>query len=173
MIAGRRNDKALRGARLAAGGVLLLGLALGGCASIRDHRGYLADEALISSVQPGLDNQQSVEKALGRPTFVSQFGTPTWYYVSINTRQAAFTTPRSKQQMILKVNFDAAGKVASVTRTGMEQVARLSPDRHKTPTLGRDRSFFEDLFGNIGAVGAVPGAVGGQGGPGGTGPNGS
>ena len=33
----------------------------GGCASIRDHRGYLVDAALVDSVQPGVDNQQ-VEK---------------------------------------------------------------------------------------------------------------
>jgi len=32
----------------------------------------------------------------------------------------------------------------------------------KTPTLGRKRSFFEELFGNIGTVGA-PGLPGGQG----------
>ena len=40
-------------------------------------------------------------------------------------------------------------------------------------TLGRERTFFEDLFGNIGAVGAAGmGGAGGGGGPGG-GPNGS
>ena len=69
--------------------------------------------------------------------------------------------------------FTAAGNVATVDRTGLEQVARISPEGDKTPTLGRDRSFFEDLFGNIGAVGAVPGANQGGGGPAGSGPNGS
>ena len=54
----------------------------------------------------------------------------------------------------------------------MERVARLDPDGKKTPTLGRDRTFLEDLFGNIGAVGAPGMGGGGAGGPGG-GPNGS
>ena len=36
-------------------------------------------------------------------------------------------------------------------------MSRISPEGDKTPTLGRERSFFEDIFGNIGAVGA-PGA---------------
>ena len=40
----------------------------------------------------------------------------------------------------------------------VDQVARIRAPM--TPTLGRERSFLEDLFGNIGAVGA-PG-VGGQ-----------
>jgi outer membrane protein assembly factor BamE (lipoprotein component of BamABCDE complex) len=142
-----------------------------GCSSIRDHRGYLVDAALIDSVQLGVDNQLSVERTLGRPTFVSQFGEQSWYYVSINTKQAAFTNPRTKDQLIMRVKFDKAGNVVAVDRSGVEKVARLSPDGDKTPTLGRERSFFEDLFGNIGTVGA-PGAGGAGGGQGG-GPNGS
>ena len=47
-----------------------------------------------------------------------------------------------------------------VDRTGLEQVSKISPNGDSTPTLGRHRSFFEDIFGNIGAVGA-PGVGGG------------
>ena len=95
--------------------------------------------------------------------------------MSIDTKQRPFKRPQTGSQTVLKVNFDARGNVASVERGGMEKIARLDPDGHKTPTLGRTRSFFEDLFGNIGSVGAIPG-VGGPGGggvPGGSGPNGS
>ena len=154
---------------LAAAALLMLA---SGCASIRDHRGYLVDSALVESVHPGIDNKQSVEKTLGRPTFVSQFGPPTWYYISIFTKQHPFGRPKAKEELQLKISFDAAGRVTKVDRAGLEQVASISPDGHRTPTLGRDRSFFEDLFGNIGAVGAVPG--GGSTGPKpGSGPNGS
>lgn len=165
----------MRDNRLMVRGVAAVTLAVlaGGCSSIRDHRGYLIDPALTDSVQPGVDNRLSVEKALGQPTFKSQFGKQTWYYMSIDTKQKPFTRPRTNAEFIMRVNFDAAGNVASVERGGMEKVARISPDRDKTPTLGRDRSFFEDLFGNIGAVGAVPGATTGSNRPGGSGPNGS
>ena len=145
---------------------------LGACSSIKDHRGYLADAALVDSVQPGIDNKTSVERSLGRPTFVSQFGEPAWYYVSIDTRQAAFTRPRAHQQTILRVRFDPAGNVVAVDKAGMEKVVQLDPDGKKTPTLGKDRTFLEDLFGNIGTVGA-PGAAPGGGSGGGSGPNGS
>lgn len=150
-----------------------LGLAVlaGGCSSIRDHRGYLIDTALVDSIQPKIDNRTSVERTLGRPTWVSQFGSQDWYYVSVDTKQAAFRRARTASQTVLRVRFDPAGNVAAVDRTGMEKVAQLSPDGKVTPTLGRDRSFLEDLFGNIGAVGA-PGMGGGAGAPGG-GPNGS
>ena len=57
----------------------------------------------------------------------------------------------------MRVKFDAAGNVAAVDFTGLDQVAKIDPEGEKTPTLGRKRTFFQDLFGNIGAVGA-PGA---------------
>jgi len=159
----------MNGRMLAAGAALGLAVLAGGCASIKDHRGYLVDNALIDSVQPGIDNRLSVERTLGRPTFISQFGEKDWYYVSVDTRQAAFTRPKAHAQTVLRVRFDPAGNVVAVDRAGMEKVARIDPDGDKTPTLGRERSFFEDLFGNVGAVGAPgTGAV-----PGGPGPNGS
>ncbi len=147
--------------------------ALSGCASIKDHRGYLVDTALLDAVQPGIDNKTSVERSLGRPTFVSEWGQKDWYYVSVDTKQAAFARPRTASQTILKVTFDPAGNVANVERIGMEKVARIDPDGNKTPTLGRERTFLEDLFGNIGTVGTGMGGPGGGGGGPGTGPNGS
>src|SRR5579862_3238057 len=107
-----------------------LGLAVlaGGCASIRDHRGYLVDTALVDSVQAHVDNRTSVERTLGRPTWVSQFGQKDWYYISVDTKQHAFGRPRTYQQTVLRVRFDPAGNVAAIDRAGMEKVAVIRPD---------------------------------------------
>jgi outer membrane protein assembly factor BamE (lipoprotein component of BamABCDE complex) len=136
-----------------------------GCVSIAGHRGYLADEVLMQSVQPGVDNRQSVERTLGRPSFVAQFGEPVWYYVSSTTGQKPFRKPKINQHTVLAVHFDQADNVVGIERSGMELVARINPESDETPTLGRNRSFFEDLFGNIGQVGAgaPPGGGGGGG----------
>jgi len=148
------------------GAVLGAALLAAGCSSIVGHRGYLADEVLLQSVQPGIDNRTSVERALGHPSFESRYGQPTWYYVASTTTERPFTTPRISGQTVLAVKFDAAGNVIAVERSGMEQVARIDPENDETPTLGRERSFLEDLFGNIGQVGT---GVGGAGAPGGGG----
>jgi len=153
----------------------LAGMALGfaalagGCTSIRDHRGYTIDKALTEGVQPGIDNRTSVEQTLGRPTLVSQFGNKDWFYVSQLTKTPAFGRPRTEDQTVIRVRFDASGNVVGVEERGVEKVARISPEGDSTKTLGRDRSFLEDLFGNVGSVG-VPGGGSGGGGPG---PNGS
>jgi len=137
------------------GAVAVLGLATG-CARIRDHKGYVVDSSLIDSVQPGIDNRDSVEKTLGRPSFAGEFdGGRTWYYVARDTRQLAFSSPKPTAQTVLTVRFDQAGNVTAVEKTGLEKVASISPEGDKTPTLGRERGFFSELFGNIGRVGAV------------------
>lgn len=129
--------------------------ATGGCSRVRAHQGYIADPVLLGAIRPGVDNRESVTKTLGRPTFVGQFDPNEWYYVSRETRQLAFSLPKPVDQTIFRVRFDAAGNVIDVQKRGTEQIASIHPVGAKTPTLGRNRSFFEELFGNIGQVGSV------------------
>ena len=156
----------------AAGVAGLIALAIGtsGCARVRGHSGYMLDQGLAASIQPGIDNRDSVAKTIGRPTFEGQFDKNDWYYVTRETRQYGFSQPKPISQTVLRVHFDAAGNVASVASTGVDQVVSISPTSKSTPTLGRKRGFFQDLFGNIGAVGAGGMGGGAGGGPGGTNP---
>lgn len=157
-----------------------LAVTLGGCAQFQTRQGYIFDQTLLDSVTVGIDNKDSVERTLGRPTFSSQFGvaegrpaivTPElaseWYYLARTTRQPPFGRPRPVDQVAIRVRFDTIGNVAAIDRTGVETVVRVNPDGDKTPTLGREKSFFEELFGNIGTVGAPGAGAGGAGGPGG------
>src|SRR3546814_4731274 len=98
--------------------------------------------ALVTGVQtcalpisPGVDNRESVEKTLGRPTFVGQFGNNEYYYVSRETRQLAFAKPRPVDQQVLRVRFDPVGNVAAVDRTGLELVSRIRSEQRR---VGQD-----------------------------------
>jgi outer membrane protein assembly factor BamE (lipoprotein component of BamABCDE complex) len=126
---------------------------LAGCAGVRAHKGAVVDPQLASAIQPGVDNKASVEKTLGRPSFTGQFTPNEWYYVAQDTHQFAFRNPRVSQENVYRVSFDAAGNVTNVQRTGKELIVGLDPVSRKTPTLGRQKSFFDELFGNIGTVG--------------------
>ena len=127
---------------------------LAGCATNRVHKGAVIDQQLASSVQPGVDNKASVEKLLGRPTFTGQFSPNDWYYVSRETNSVAFRNPRVSRQTVLHVTFDQKGNVQSIGRTGRELVMNVSPTHRSTPTLGRKKSFFDELFSNIGQIGS-------------------
>ncbi len=145
--------------------VAALVIGASGCTQLRTHQGYIGDAALTDAVKAGVDNKQSVEASLGRPTFTGQFESNDWYYFARDSRQLAFSDPKAQSQSVIHIQFDPAGNVTAVNKTGIEKIARINPDGDKTPTLGRNRSFFEDLFGGIGTVGA-PGAGGSAGGSG-------
>jgi outer membrane protein assembly factor BamE (lipoprotein component of BamABCDE complex) len=143
---------------------------LGGCAGIHSHRGEVLSPQLISSIQPGVDNKASVQKLLGTPSFTSQFTPNDWYYVSRDTLDIAFRNPRVEKQTVLHVRFDQAGNVAAVDKTGKELVDNIKPAGQQTPTGGKKRTFFEDVFGGISTLGSGAGGQGGdQGGGGGQG----
>jgi outer membrane protein assembly factor BamE (lipoprotein component of BamABCDE complex) len=138
----------LKGATAVVGATMLTGCAL----SLRDHRGYVMDEELTQAIQVGTDNKASVERTLGRPTFAGTFSDSDWYYLGRDTRTFGFRNPRVTDQSVLHVRFDQAGNVASVETTDEKLIAAISPSKDKTPTLGREKSFFEELFGNIGSI---------------------
>jgi outer membrane protein assembly factor BamE (lipoprotein component of BamABCDE complex) len=138
----------LVGLGLAVAGTALLG----GCMGIKEHKGYVLDKELASAVQVGVDNKASVEKTLGRPSFTGQFNQNDWYYVARDTKTVAFRSQKVVDQDVLHIRFDAAGNVVSVNRTDETLVANIDPVNDKTPTLGRNRSFFDEIFGNIGVL---------------------
>jgi outer membrane protein assembly factor BamE (lipoprotein component of BamABCDE complex) len=148
----------LKSATAVVGAAMLAGCAL----SIRDHRGYVQDEELTQAIQVGTDNKASVERTLGRPTFAGTFEDNDWYYLGRDTQTFAFRNPRVTDQSVLHVRFDQAGNVAAVETTDEKLIAAIDPSDDKTPTLGREKSFFEELFGNIGTI-RQPGLPGSQG----------
>jgi len=141
--------------------IIGLGIALGACTGLREHKGFVIDPTLAEGIQVGVDNRDSVLKSMGRPTFTGQFDPNDWYYVSRDTTQLAFRDPKVMKQDVLRVQFDQAGNVTSVQKTGKELIAKVDPSGDKTPTLGRDKSFFQELFGNIGTI-SQPGLPGSQ-----------
>lgn len=144
------------------GATALIGVALlSACAGTREHRGQVIDKELASGIQVGVDNKDSVTRTLGRPTFTGQFDPNDWYYVARDTATLAFRLPRVTDQTVLHVRFDQAGNVSAVNETGKELIASINPSDDKTPTLGRKKSFFDELFGNIGTI-TQPGLGGGN-----------
>jgi outer membrane protein assembly factor BamE (lipoprotein component of BamABCDE complex) len=144
--------------------IALAALLASGCAINRAHKGAVIDPQLASAIQPGVDNKASVQTLLGTPTLAGQFAPNEWYYVSRDTNQLAFRNPRVMKQLVMLVRFDPRGNVASIERTGRELVLGVNPSHRSTPTLGRKKSFFDELFSNIGSV-----SNGGMGAPGGGG----
>ncbi|AEI38108.1 MAG: outer membrane protein assembly factor BamE [Zymomonas mobilis subsp. pomaceae] len=153
-----------------AGLLLMLASLSTGCTRIRDHRGYMVDKVMVQSVSPGVDNRQSVEKTLGRPTLAGEFDPNVWYYMSIDTKQLVFSLPKAYKQNVLAVYFDRRGTVSRVETMGLEHTVHIHPIRDQTPTLSIHRGFLAELFNNVAAVGGMAGMTPVGAGPGGTTP---
>jgi outer membrane protein assembly factor BamE (lipoprotein component of BamABCDE complex) len=138
----------------------LMVLAASGCSRISDIKGYIADEALITAIQPGVDNRDSVQRTLGRPSLVSEFDPKVWYYVSRRTEQLAFLRPTPTEHRVTVVTFNDKGQVATVEQKGVDQLVSVDPADGKTPTRGKEVGFWQDLFGGVGTF-APAGAGGG------------
>lgn len=129
---------------------LSLPLLIAGCTPIIANRGNMLDEERIAQVKPGSSSKNDVFEALGSPSVVSTFDDNTWYYVGQRTAREAFFTPQVTDRKIIAVQFDDTDHVKAVERIGLDQAVNVVPLDKKTPAVGRDITFLEQLLGNIG-----------------------
>jgi outer membrane protein assembly factor BamE (lipoprotein component of BamABCDE complex) len=142
---------------VAASVLVLAGLAA--CAPIRDVRGYVPDEEKVASVKIGGDTRDSVQEKLGTPSSTAAFGDPTWYYISTEQERYAFFKPDVTKRQILAVAFNDDGKVSDVRTYGIEDGQVIALVDRETPSRGKEMSFLQQVFGNMGAM--PPGGPGG------------
>lgn len=125
---------------------------LAACAPIRDVRGYVPDEEKVASVRVGGDTRDSVQEKLGTPSSTATFGEPTWYYISTEQERYAFFKPDVTKRSILAVQFSEDGKVSDIRTYGVEDGQVISISDRETPSRGKEMSFLQQMFGNMGAM---------------------
>jgi len=133
-------------------GSLLVLAGMAACAPIRDVRGYVPDQEKIASIQIGGDTRESVQEKLGTPSSTATFGDPTWYYISTEQERYAFFQPDVTKRQILAVQFTESGKVADLRTYGVEDGQVIALVDRETPSRGKEMSFLQQMFGNMGAL---------------------
>ncbi|MBL9095841.1 MAG: outer membrane protein assembly factor BamE [Alphaproteobacteria bacterium] len=144
--------------RVAVSATVLVLAGLAACAPIRDVRGYVPDDEKVASVRVGADTRDTVQDKLGTPSSTATFGEPTWYYISTEQERYAFFKPDVTKRQILAVQFSEDGKVADIRTYGIEDGQVISLVDRETPSRGKEMSFLQQMFGNMGA--APPSAPG-------------
>ncbi len=110
----------------------------------------MLDEDRIAQVKAGTSSKNDVFEALGSPSIVSTFDDNTWYYVGQRTVREAFFKPEVTDRKVIAVQFDDTDHVRGVERIGLDKAVEVEPLEDKTPAVGRDITFMEQLIGNIG-----------------------
>jgi outer membrane protein assembly factor BamE (lipoprotein component of BamABCDE complex) len=151
-------------------GSILAVAGLAACAPIRDVRGYVPDEEKVATVSLGADTRDSVQEKLGTPSSTATFGDPTWYYISTEQERYAFFKPDVTKRQILAIQFADDGKVNDIRKYGIQDGQVIALVDRETPSRGKEMTFLQQLFGNMGAMPAS--APGSNQGPGRTGGDG-
>lgn len=125
-------------------------LATVACAPVVSQRGYIPDEEKFAAIQSGIDDKSSVEERLGTPTNIATFDGDVWYYISSTEEQFAFFEPETTERRILAIGFDAQGKVTKIDKYTLDDGMVVAFADGETPTRGRELSFLQQMFGNIG-----------------------
>lgn len=138
------------------------GLALAGCAAEINARGNLPQDDKLTQVTPGLTRDQVVE-ILGSPSTLATFTDQAWYYIGQRTEDYAFYKPKVIERQIIVVRFDENGLVSDVKRLDKDDGKPVEMVDRSTPTVGRELSLMQQIFGNLGRSPALPNAGGGVG----------
>jgi outer membrane protein assembly factor BamE (lipoprotein component of BamABCDE complex) len=148
---------------------LFAGALLAGCAAEINARGNIPPEDKTAQLQPGMTRDQ-VLQLLGSPSTIATFTDHAWYYIGQRTEDYAFYKPKVIERQVIVVTFNDTGVVDQVKTLAMDDGKPIEMVERTTPTVNRDLSLMQQIFGNLGKTPALPGSSGGGGdtGPSGT-----
>lgn len=130
--------------------VAVLSLAAMACSSTVNKRGYLPAPGMLEGIRVGVDSKSSLQAGLGSPSTISTFSDNTWYYVSSTQEDYLFFKPEETERQIVAVVFNADQTVASVKQYGLEDGIEVALSDRETPARGRELTFLQQIFGNVG-----------------------
>ncbi len=141
----------LKGTALAV--VLATGLAA--CVPTVTQRGYVPNEDLISEIRVGIDNKDSVLSSFGSPSTISTVEGDSWYYISSIHEQLMFYREEAVDREIVAVYFDENENVKQLGYYGLEDGKIINFIDRETPTRGKELTFLQQMFGNLGRFGGA------------------
>jgi len=129
-------------------------------------RGHMVSADTLEQVTVGVSTRDDVQAALGSPTSTSTFDDSEWFYIGAITRQRPARVQAVEDQQVVVIRFNQGGTVQEVRRLSQEDGRNIAVVSRETPSPGNERSFLQQLFGNIGRVGPGLGASQANQGPG-------
>lgn len=124
---------------------------LGACTSYVDYRGYLPKQGDLQRVQVGMAKTE-VEALLGSPstTATVNYSGDSYYYITSVVEERGFLDPKETDRRVFAVRFGQDDRVQSFANYGLEDGQIIDFNTRETPTKGREYTFLQQIFGNIG-----------------------
>ena len=124
------------------------------CAVI-DNRGYVFDESLLPQLKVGTTTQADIITLMGSPSTTSTLNGGAYYYTSSKFVTEAYRAPRETERRVLAIFFDADKKIRDLGFYTLEDGNIVALVERTTETQGRELSFLQQIFGNLGRLNPV------------------
>lgn len=131
-------------------GALLLALSTSACGTNARVYGNMPDPDVVAEIRPGATQRVEVAGLLGSPSAISPFEERTWFYIGQRMDKFAFFKPWVLERKVLVVSFDDRGVVETMRNLDLTDGRDVDPVDRITPTEGRDLTFLQQIFGNLG-----------------------
>ncbi|MEM9308646.1 MAG: outer membrane protein assembly factor BamE [Pseudomonadota bacterium] len=136
---------------------VLVCAAVAGCSPIYRNHGYVPPQEELDQIAVGIDTRASVEETLGSTGATSVLEDDAIYFVRSRVRTFAMLEPEVIEREVVAVSFDSNGIVSNVETFGLERGRPIQLTQRVTDSSVAGKSFFQQLFGNVGAIG--PGSI--------------
>ena len=131
-------------------GALALPLALAGCESIVDQRGFAATPGSVEKLEIGAQSREDVIRLIGSPSTVATFNPNVWYYITQKQESYAFFKPSMIEQNVLQLTFNESGRLQAMKKYDLENSRDIEMVSRITPTAGKELTILEQIMGNVG-----------------------
>ncbi len=142
------SDNAKNSLRGAATGLVMSGLLA--CAPVIDNRGYVFDESLLPQLVVGTTSEADIINIMGSPSTVSTLNDGAYYYISSRFITEAYRAPRETERRVLAIFFDEDKKIRDLGFYTLEDGNIVTIVERTTETQGRELTFLQQIFGNLG-----------------------
>jgi outer membrane protein assembly factor BamE (lipoprotein component of BamABCDE complex) len=131
-------------------GALALPLAVGGCSSTVDQRGFAPTPGSVEKLEIDTQSREDVVRLIGSPSTVATFNPNVWYYISQKQEYYAFFNPTMLEQNIMQLSFNESGRLTAIKKYDLSDARDIDMVSRITPTAGKEITVLEQIMGNVG-----------------------
>ena len=129
---------------------LALPLAVAGCETIVDQRGFAATPGSVEKLDIGTQSREDVVRLIGSPSTVATFNPNVWYYIAQKQEYYAFFKPTMLEQNVMQLSFNDSGRLTAIKKYELSDSRDIAMVSRITPTAGREITVLEQIMGNVG-----------------------
>lgn len=131
-------------------GALALPLAVAGCESFVDQRGFAATPGSVEKLEIDTQSREDVIRLIGSPSTVATFNPNVWYYIAQKQEYYAFFKPTMLEQNVMQLSFNESGRLTAIKKYDLSDGKDITMVSRITPTAGKEITVLEQIMGNVG-----------------------